>query len=59
MFESIALVAFVVSDGALMVHVVFVLRLPIVVGHCFSIALVNQFFGSDASLFSMGFVGLL
>jgi hypothetical protein len=52
-------VAFVVSDGALMVHVVFVLRLPIVVGHCFSIALVNQFFGSDASLFSMGFVGLL
>ena len=39
--------------------VVFVLRLPIVVGQCFSIAPVNQFFGVDGSLFSMGLVGLL
>ena len=51
--------AFVVSDGALMVHMVFVLRLPIGVGQCFSIALVKHFFGSDVSLFSMVLVGLL
>ena len=53
-FESISLVAVVVFESVLMVHVVFVLRLSIVVGECFSIVLVMQFFGSDGSLFSMG-----
>ena len=58
-FESISLVALVVSDSVLMVHVVFALRLSIVVGECFSIVLVMQFFGSDGSLVFMGLVGLL
>ena len=51
--------ALVVSDSVLMVHVVFVLRLSIVVGECLSIALVIQFFALYGSLFSMGLVGLL
>ena len=47
------------SVSVLMVHMVFALRLSIVVGEFFSIVFVMQFFGSDGSLVFIGLVGLL